>query len=82
MFSLLGDGERGLFNCEAAGKNGEELEIELRPGDSMGGLLSGFSAMSIFAHGPDARLSDTADSTGDAAPDIAPDRISSFWPSA
>lgn len=39
MFSLLGEGDRFVvWFVDADEKNGEELEIPLRAGDSIGGL--------------------------------------------
>lgn len=81
MFSLLGEGERGLCCPVAVAKNGEALDNELSAGDSMGGLLDGLEALSARIQGPDDRFSETADNTGEVALDESVGR-SSRCPSA
>lgn len=79
MFSLVGEGDRGFSGAEVGGaKNGDEAEIPLKAGDSMGGLLD-CEAVSGRIHGPDDLFS-TAESTGDAA--CGGLFLSSFFPSA
>ena len=81
MFSLLGDGDLFCEDWTAAGvKNGEFPENVLNAGDNTGGLFEGLEAPSERIHGPEERFSETAESTGDAAPDNTLSR--SCWPSA
>ena len=50
----------------AGAKNGEALDSEERPGESIGGLLAAFGTLSGRIQGPVDLCSDMAESTGES----------------
>ena len=69
MFSLLGEGDLCLDCAAKAGaKKGEVLErLALKAGESSGGVFETSAETAGRIQGPEERLEDTAERTGDVA---------------